>query len=96
MFEWLAKALAALSLKLRQPLSSFCDLETSDGTALVGKRGEYVSVLRVQGLRKMTLRRDVEGIAEALRMDLSGWTYSWRRRASASRCCPTPSCSAYA
>jgi len=72
MFGSLAKLLAALSLKLRQPLSSFCDLETSDGTVLVGKRGECVSVLQVQGLRKMTLRRDVESIAEGLRMDLSG------------------------
>jgi len=72
MFGFLANGLAALSIKLRQPLSAFCDLETSDGAALVGKRGENVTVLQVQGLRKMTLRQDVEAIAEALRMDLSG------------------------
>ncbi len=65
MFGLLANGLAALSIKLRQPLSSFCDLETSDGPALVGKRGENVTVLQARGLRKMTLRQDVEAIAVA-------------------------------
>ena len=72
MFGSLANGLATLSLKLRQPLTSFCDLESSDGEVLVGKRGESMTLLQVQGLRKMTLRRDVEVISEALRLDLAG------------------------
>jgi len=39
---------------------------------LVGKRGERVTFVRVMGLRRMTLRSDVEAIAEGLRIDLSG------------------------
>ena len=72
MFNSIAKGLAALSLMLKQPLSSFCDLDTVDGDALVGRRGERITFLRVKGLRRMTMRHDVEAIANGLRMELSG------------------------
>ena len=72
MFGFVLKGLAGLSLFLKQPLTSFCDLETTDGDALVGKRGERATLVRVHGLRRMTLRADVEAIAEGLRIDLSG------------------------
>ena len=72
MFGSLVKALASVSLALKQPLASFCDLQTTDDGVLVGKRGERVTFIRVQGLRRMTLRTDVEAIAEGLRIDLSG------------------------
>jgi intracellular multiplication protein IcmB len=72
MFGLIAKSLASLSLALKQPLASFCDLQTTDGDMLVGKRGERVTFVRVMGLRRMTLRSDVEAIAEGLRIDLSG------------------------
>ena len=72
MFGFVLDALASLSLMLKQPLAAFCDLETTDGHDLVGKRGERVTVLRVEGLRRMTLRSDVEDIAEGLRIELSG------------------------
>jgi len=68
----IAKALASLSLALRQPIQSFCDLDTADGPALISRRGEYVTFVRILGLRRMTLREDVERIAEGLRIDLSG------------------------
>ena len=72
MFSHVARALASLSLAFKQPLSSFCDLATTDDGTLVGKRGERVTFVRVQGLRRMTLREDVERVAEGLRLDLSG------------------------
>ena len=72
MFAAVARALASLSLALKQPLSSFCDLATTDDGTLVGKRGERVTFVRVQGLRRMILREDVERVAEGLRLDLSG------------------------
>ncbi len=72
MFGHVARALAALSLAFKQPLSSFCDLATTDDGTLVGKRGERITFVRVQGLRRMTLREDVERVAEGLRLDLSG------------------------
>ena len=58
MFAMLAKAFASVSLALKQPLPSFCDLETTDDGTLVGKRGERVTFVRVLGLRRMTLRAD--------------------------------------
>ncbi len=71
MFGSIARGFAALSLLLKQPLSAFCDLDTVDGDVLVGRRGERVTFVKVQGLRRMTLRADVEAIAEGLRMEMS-------------------------
>ena len=72
MFGFLNEAFVSVALALKQPLSSFCDLQTTDGDTLVGKRGERVTFVRVHGLRRMTLRSDVEAIAEGLRLNLSG------------------------
>ena len=67
-----AKLLAGLSLALRQPLYSYCDVETTHGDALVTKQGDYVSMLRVDGMRRMANRDDIRRIAMAQRIDLSG------------------------
>ncbi len=72
MFGSIAKGFAALSLMLKQPVSSFCDLDTVDGDTLVGRRGERVTFVKVHGLRRMTLRADVEAIANGLRLEMSG------------------------
>ena len=72
MFGLIAKGLANLSLMLRQPISTFCDLDTVDGDALLTKQGEYVTFLEGQGLRRLTMRQDVEEIANGLRLELSG------------------------
>ena len=68
----LARILAALSLTLRQPLYSFCDVETSHGDALVTKHSDYFSIVRVDGMRKMATRQDVARFAAAQRVDLAG------------------------
>ena len=52
MSAWLSKALSGFSLFLRQPLWSFCDVETSHGDALVTKRVDYVTVVRIDGTRR--------------------------------------------
>src|SRR3984885_10627293 len=67
-----AKLLASLSLTLRQPLYSYCDVETTHGDALVTKHSDYVSIVRVDGMRRMATRDDVARIAMAQRVDLSG------------------------
>ena len=72
MIGTLSKMLAALSLMLRQPLYSYCDVETTHGDALVTKHGDYVSILRVDGMRRMATRQDVARIATAQRVDLTG------------------------
>lgn len=72
MFSLIARGFASLSLLLRQPLPTFCDLDTVDGDALLTKQGEYVTFLEGQGLRRLTQRADVEAIADSLRIELSG------------------------
>src|ERR1700741_2199667 len=72
MFGLLSRGLASLSLLLRQPLPSFCDLDTIDGDALVTKQNEDVTFLEGQGLRRLMQKADVEAIADRLRMELSG------------------------
>jgi intracellular multiplication protein IcmB len=72
MFTSLARALAGFSLALKQPLQSFCELETAHGDALVTKAGHYVTLIRVDGMQKMGERKDFARITEAMRLDLSG------------------------
>ena len=72
MLSALAGMLASISLALRQPLQSFCTLETAHGDAFVTKSGHYVSWIRVDGMQRMGEREDFMRIAEAMRLDLSG------------------------
>jgi intracellular multiplication protein IcmB len=67
-----AKLLAALSLTLRQPLYSYCDVETTHDKALVTKGSDYVSILRVDGMRRMAKGEQMARVAMAMRMELSG------------------------
>ncbi|MFC0387263.1 ATP-binding protein [Muricoccus vinaceus] len=68
----ISRLLAGLSLTLKQPIGTFCDVETTHGDALVTKHSDYLSVIRIEGMRRMATRADVERIALAQRMDLSG------------------------
>ena len=72
MFSALARAFASFSLTLKQPLPAFCELETSDGQALITKAGHYLSWIRVNGMQRMAERKDFAQITEAMRLDLSG------------------------
>jgi intracellular multiplication protein IcmB len=72
MLSALAAALANLSLALKQPLTAYCDIETTHDDALVMKDGSYCSWLRVDGMQRMAERKDFEAITEAMRLDLSG------------------------
>jgi intracellular multiplication protein IcmB len=72
MFSALSRGLASLSLVLKQPLQSFCELETAHGDALVTKSGHYLTWIRVEGMQKMAERKDFSRITDAMRLDLSG------------------------
>ena len=72
MLTSLARSLASFSLALKQPLQSFCELETAHSDALVSKAGHYVSLIRVDGMQKMGERKDFARITDAMRLDLSG------------------------
>ncbi|VTZ48787.1 Intracellular multiplication protein IcmB [Methylocella tundrae] len=72
MLSSIARGLASISLALKQPLAGYCDVETSHGDALVTKQGDYLSFLRVGGMKRMATRADIERLAAAMRIDLSG------------------------
>src|SRR5208283_4194253 len=48
------------------------DVETTHNVALVTKRGDYLSVIRIGGMKRMATRKDIERLSEALRVELSG------------------------
>jgi len=72
MLKSIARGLASLSLSLKQPLPGFCDIETSHGDALITRQGDYLSFVRLDGMRRMAMRADVDRVAAAMRLDLSG------------------------
>lgn len=72
MLNFIARGLAAMSMMLKQPLASFCDIETSHDDALVTKHGDYVSFVKLGGMRRMSTRADIARLANAMRIDISG------------------------
>ena len=72
MLTAISRVLASISLALKQPLYAFCDLETSHGDALVTRHGDYVSFLRVDGMRRMATKDDIRQISTKMRVDISG------------------------
>jgi intracellular multiplication protein IcmB len=72
MLDTIARGLASISLALKQPLAGFCDIETAHGDALITKQGDYLSFVRLDGMRRMVTRSDVGRLAEAMRVDISG------------------------
>ena len=83
MLTSLARSLASFSLALKQPLQSFCELETAHGNALVSKAGHYVSLIRVDGMQKMGERKDFARITDAMRLDLQAHSKSGAMPSSA-------------
>ena len=61
MIRRIERWLAALALSLRQPIASFCELETADGAALVSDRGDYRTDVRVLGMRRMQTEASPSG-----------------------------------
>ena len=53
MFSAIASFLASLSLSLKQPLTAYCDLETTHDDALITKGGHHCTWLRVDGMQRM-------------------------------------------
>ena len=70
--NFISRGLASLSLMLKQPLASFCEIETSHGDALITKQGDYLSFVRLDGMLRMSTRADIERIATAMRIDIAG------------------------
>ena len=59
--------MAGLALMLRQPIGSFCELETADGAALVSDRGDYRTDVQVLGMRRMQTEAEIVADIRKLR-----------------------------
>ncbi|WP_034999021.1 ATP-binding protein [Beijerinckia mobilis] len=70
--NFIAQWFASLSLMLKQPLGAYCDVETAHGDALVTRYGDYLSFVRIDGLRRMCTKAEYADMAKAMRLDLSG------------------------
>jgi len=82
----ISRGLASLSLMLKQPLASFCEIETCHGDALITKQGDYLSFVRLDGMLRMSTRTDIERIATAMRTDIAGaWKNEGMRSLAAMR-----------
>ncbi|MCW2318911.1 intracellular multiplication protein IcmB [Rhodoblastus acidophilus] len=68
----ISRFLAGVSLALKQPLAGFFDVETTHGDALVTKHGDYLTFLRIGGMKRMSTRNDIARLSEVLRVELSG------------------------
>ena len=69
----LQRWMASLALMLRQPIGSFCELETADGAALVTDRGDYRTDVQVLGMRRMQTEAEIVATTEALRTGLASF-----------------------
>ncbi len=65
--------MANIALSLRQPIGSFCELETADGAALVSDRGDYRTDVQLLGMRRMQTEGEIIATAEALRVGLASF-----------------------
>lgn len=70
--DMLLRGLGVLSQMSKRDLSSFCDLATCDEHGLITFSGDYVTLLRVKGLRQMASRAEIEAKARALRQAMGG------------------------
>ncbi|WP_294537737.1 ATP-binding protein [uncultured Rhodoblastus sp.] len=68
----ISRFLASISLALKQPLAGYFDVETTHGDALITKQGDYLSFIRVGGMKRIATRKDIERLSESLRVELSG------------------------
>lgn len=70
--DLLLRGVGYLSQMFKRDLSSFCDLATCDEHGLITFSGDYVTLLRVKGLRQMASRAEIEAKAQALRQAIGG------------------------
>lgn len=69
--DGILRAASRFSLSLKAPISSFCDLATRDGNALVAFNGSYMTFLRIRGIRRMINLAETRNAAADLRSQLS-------------------------
>lgn len=70
-FETFLRACAWISELSGKDLSSFCDLATGDDKSLITFGGDYVTLVKIRGMKRIASRDEIETAAKQLRIDLS-------------------------
>lgn len=65
------RTLSAASRAFRREITSFCDLATCDTSGLITFGGDYATVLRIGGLRRLATKQDIVTASKALRDELA-------------------------
>lgn len=65
------RMVAALSAIFHRDVTSFCDLATCDRNGLITFGGDYVSIARLGGTRRMTSGPEIEAVSSRVRVALS-------------------------
>ncbi|MFC7695073.1 hypothetical protein ACFQY5_41405 [Paeniroseomonas aquatica] len=71
--RWLSRMLAQFQIQmLKQPVTSFCDINTAGGECLLTHTGDTATIIRILGVRRTLTEADINRTADSLRLELSG------------------------
>ena len=71
--RWLTRALADIQISLlKQPITSFCDINTAGDDCLLTHTGDAATIVRILGVRRTLTEADINRAADGLRLELSG------------------------
>lgn len=69
--ETILKGIASASLLLKRDITSFCDLATCDRNGIVTFGGDYLTIVRLRGMRRISSGPEIKASAARLRLALS-------------------------
>ncbi len=69
-FDTVLKLIAAGSSFFHRDITSFCDLATCDRNGLITFKGDYATVVRIKGMRRIASGPEIEAAASRLRLAL--------------------------
>lgn len=71
-FAGLSLIFSGASRFFKAPVTAFCDLATCDRFGLVSLQGDYATVIRLDGMRRLASTKEIEASAQRLRQALGG------------------------
>lgn len=71
-FDAFLRGCAWLSALSGRDLSSFCDLATCDDRSLITFKGDYVTLIKINGMQKLASEEEIKTAANQLRQELGG------------------------
>lgn len=72
LFDAFLRGCAWISALSGKDLTSFCDLATCDDRSLITFKGDYVTLIKINGMQRLASREEIEMAAKQLRQDMGG------------------------